>query len=176
MSNENPFGPPGQNPYEPPKSDLDRAGPGSEYELAGRGARLGAQLIDGLIQAIVILPILFTTDYFAYIEQGNPLTLGIILTVVLSGLAVFLLINGYYLYKDGQTVGKKAVGIRIADLDGNVPHFGKLLGLRYVVPMYVIPQIPLIGGIFGLVNILFIFRTDRRCIHDLMADTRVVVA
>jgi hypothetical protein len=28
----------------------------------------------------------------------------------------------------------------------------------------------------SIVNVLFIFRSDRRCIHDLVADTRVVEA
>ena len=32
------------------------------------------------------------------------------------------------------------------------------------------------GGLFGLVDILFIFGSERRCIHDLIAQTKVVVA
>ena len=36
----------------------------------------------------------------------------------------------------------------------------------------------MIGSIpfYGLVDILFIFRSDRRCIHDLIARTQVVYA
>lgn len=40
----------------------------------------------------------------------------------------------------------------------------------------VISAIPLAGAAFGLVDILFIFRADRRCIHDLIAGTHVVTA
>ena len=39
-----------------------------------------------------------------------------------------------------------------------------------------IGAIPLVGTVFSLVNICFIFREDRRCIHDLMAGTHVVEA
>ena len=34
--------------------------------------------------------------------------------------------------------------------------------------------IPFLGPILGIVNILLIFRGDRRCGHDLVANTRVV--
>jgi len=40
--------------------------------------------------------------------------------------------------------------------------------------MGLIGIIPAIGGIIQIVNILFIFRDDRKCIHDLIAGTVVV--
>jgi uncharacterized RDD family membrane protein YckC len=40
--------------------------------------------------------------------------------------------------------------------------------------MWALESIPLLGGLFSLVNVCFIFRDDRRCIHDLIADTIVV--
>jgi hypothetical protein len=36
--------------------------------------------------------------------------------------------------------------------------------------------IPLAGNAFSLIDALFIFRQDRRCIHDMIASTRVVPA
>ncbi len=35
-------------------------------------------------------------------------------------------------------------------------------------------HIPLIGLLFWVVDCCFIFRDDRRCLHDLIAGTRVV--
>ena len=86
---------------------------------------------------------------------------------------MFLLIHGYLLMKHGQTVGKWLTGIRIADLDGGIPSFGRVVGLRYL-PTSVASVIPVVGSIYPLVDVLFIFRSDRRCIHDLLAGTQVV--
>lgn len=38
----------------------------------------------------------------------------------------------------------------------------------------VLYQIPVAGSIFSLVDVLFIFREDHKCIHDLIADTIVI--
>ena len=40
--------------------------------------------------------------------------------------------------------------------------------------MTLIGIFPAIGGIIQLVDILFIFRDDRKCIHDLIAGTVVI--
>jgi uncharacterized RDD family membrane protein YckC len=48
-----------------------------------------------------------------------------------------------------------------------------LLGLRYL-PVQLITNVPLAGPVLNLVNVLMIFRGDRRCGHDLIAGTRVV--
>ena len=68
-------------------------------------------------------------------------------------------------------------------MDARHPHRGcasngaatalKLLGLRYVLVMLV-QAIPMIGQLLGLIDALFIFRGDRRCVHDLIAGTKVV--
>ena len=65
--------------------------------------------------------------------------------------------------------------MKIVDLQGNKPEFGKLIGLRYLTT-WVIGMVPVLGTIYQLVNVLFIFGNDRRCIHDKIAGTRVVVA
>jgi uncharacterized RDD family membrane protein YckC len=31
-----------------------------------------------------------------------------------------------------------------------------------------------LGGLLAVVDVLFVFRRDRRCLHDLVAGTRVV--
>jgi uncharacterized RDD family membrane protein YckC len=87
--------------------------------------------------------------------------------------AVFLTLNGYLLYTRGQTIGKVVVKTKIVDMGGKIPSFARLVLLRYLTPMLV-GAIPIIGGIFGILNPLFIFGKERRCVHDYMAGTRVV--
>ena len=42
--------------------------------------------------------------------------------------------------------------------------------------MWAISIIPVIGSLVGLIDALLIFRDNRRCLHDNIADTMVVVA
>lgn len=71
----------------------------------------------------------------------------------------------------GQTVGKFVCCIRIVTMSGGLPGFVNGVILRNWVRV-------LLGAIpfFGLIDILFIFGESRRCIHDLIAGTRVVNA
>jgi uncharacterized RDD family membrane protein YckC len=141
-------------------------------ELASRWKRLGGQLIDGVIALVLVLPVMFLIGAFDHAR----LSLVHQLTWLVLGLGVFLAVNGYLLAKSGQTVGKKLVGTRIVDLESRqILPLGKVFGLR-VLPLALIAQIPGIGAIFSLVDALFIFRNDKRCVHDLIAGTVVVNA
>ncbi|MNN94322.1 RDD family protein [compost metagenome] len=89
------------------------------------------------------------------------------------GVAAFLLVNGHFLKNYGQTLGKRLLKIAIVDLDGKVPELGNLLLKRYLL-WWLLAYIPVVGVLVVLVDYLFIFRADRRCLHDLAAGTRVV--
>ena len=89
-------------------------------------------------------------------------------------LIIFMAINSYLLVTKGQTLCKRMLGIRIVDAASNGAATAvKLLGLRYVLVLLVM-AIPIIGQLLGLIDVLFIFRSDRRCVHDLIAGTKVV--
>ena len=80
------------------------------------------------------------------------------------------------LTSQGQTLGKKIMGIRIVRWeDGGNPGFVGAFLMRAFVPG-LIYAVPLLGFLFWLTDCSYIFRDDRRCIHDLMAGTKVVVA
>ena len=64
--------------------------------------------------------------------------------------------------------------IRIVDVaDGTNPGFARTFLVRGVVTG-LIGSIPGVGPLFAILNVLFIFRDDRRCIHDHIARTVVV--
>jgi uncharacterized RDD family membrane protein YckC len=80
----------------------------------------------------------------------------------------------YYLSRDGQTIGKKAVRVRIVDPhSGLPPGFVRAVLLRGFVNG-LLGSIPLVGAFYTLTDILFIFSEDHRCLHDRLADTIVV--
>ncbi len=143
--------------------------------LASRWKRLAGALIDGLILMVIIVPIMLAIGVLQQAFSGQEMTIGQQAVLFVVGWVVFLMLNGYLLFKKGQTIGKVVVKTRIVDLNGNVPSFGKLFVLRYLILGLVI-QIPILGGLVGFVNPLFIFGKERRCIHDYMAGTRVINA
>ncbi|TWT91663.1 RDD family protein [Neorhodopirellula pilleata] len=163
-----------QNPYQTP-SEAGFVLPhqsADEAELAGRMNRLGAAMLDGIISLAVMTPILWFTGYLTR-AMGENVTLTELILQSIGGMVIFLLIQGYFLANRGQTLGKMAAGIRIVSVqDGRLVPFGKLIGLRYL-PLWLLQVIPF-ANFLGLIDALFIFRQDRRCVHDLLAGTKVV--
>ncbi|GAA3919997.1 RDD family protein [Luteimonas lutimaris] len=166
-----------QNPYRGP--DAAVAEFSSADELAGRGARLGAAIIDGIIMLVILLPLMFMGGYWATAmaaaEAGQQVGFATTLLWVAIGFIVFAVVQAAPLNANGQTWGKKLLKIKIVDLDGQKPPLGRLLGLRYL-PVQAVGVIPLLGSVIQVVNVLLIFRNDRRCGHDLIAGTKVVHA
>lgn len=156
------------NPYSTPSSELQN--PSTELELAGRGIRLGAAIIDSLIAIALLVP---AVVYFGLLGEGGEMSFGANISLMIVSLVVFLAIHGYFLKTNGQTIGKKIVGIRIVGLDNELRPLPDLLLKRYL-PLYAVGIIPVVGSFLPLVDVLFIFRDDRRCVHDLIAGTKVV--
>lgn len=164
-----------QNPYRSPDATVAEFSSGDE--LAGRGARLGAAIIDGIIMLVILMPLMFVGGYWQAAmeagQAGGQVPFGTTLLWMLIGFVVFAVVQAFPLNATGQTWGKKLLKIKIVDLAGNKPPLGRLLGLRYLPPQ-VLGVIPFIGWLIQVVNVLLIFRSDRRCGHDLIAGTRVV--
>ena len=159
------------NPYEPPRSPLVDASE-HDVDLASRGSRLVAALVDGVVGFAVNVPVMTGLGYWSRAMQGAT-SIGEDIGVAVLGFVMFFLVHGYPLHSRGQTWGKRLLGIQIVSVqDGRILPLWKVLGYRYLPPSAV-SQLP--GGpLLILVDILFIFRGDRRCIHDLIARTRVV--
>jgi len=135
-------------------------------ELAPRKSRFFAQAIDISLAALFLLPIA---------GPETPPPTPILLTLGLA-LVVLLFLQAALLWKRGQTLGKIALKIRIVRADtgingGFVPN----LLVRIFLNNLII-SIPFLGLLYVVVDVLFIFREDRRCLHDLLAKTQVVPA
>ena len=123
-------------------------------ELAGLGSRLMAAVIDSAaVVAIYLVGLLM--------DAPTLLILGVV------GIGIYQM---YLLTTLGQTIGKKVLNIRIVKIDtGENGGFMTNVGMRLVLNG-LLGFIPL----YALVDVLFIFRADRRCIHDMIAGTRVI--
>jgi uncharacterized RDD family membrane protein YckC len=163
-----------ENPYAPPKATLElNKGVTAEGELAGRWTRFCAAFLDAFIGLAYGIPIMWVLGIWGYLVRNEEPPRGLLIASNAFGFLFFVAVHGYFLYKNGQTVGKKLLGIRIADLDGNVPDLARLLLLRYL-PVSLITLIPVVGNYLPLFDVLFILQANRRCLHDMIAGTIVV--
>lgn len=168
------------NPYAPPASDAPGFAPGggldpADAPLASRGSRLGAAILDGLLQMLIVLPIQFAMGVYDGFPNVQPPTLGVQVIGALSAIAAYAIIHGKFLADNGQTVGKKMLGIRIAKLDGSKPPMLDIV-LKRFAPVALIQLVPVVNMLAGLINVLLIFGSSQRCGHDLIAGTKVVEA
>lgn len=137
------------------RSEITEAG-----TLAGRWERLGAWVVDSLISWVPYLVTVLGERFPALVILG------------LLGLVGVFVIQLVFLSIDGQTIGKKVLKVKIVKVStGKNGGFVTNVLLRVIVSL-----IPCIIPIYPLVDVLFIFRQDRRCIHDFIAGTRVVNA
>lgn len=164
----------GSNPYAPATSVSPMR---TSMRLAGLDKRFFGALIDGLIGLVFVGP-----GYAMMILGGaatgdsntpNPMVfVGMGLTFL--GIIALLGLQIYLLATRSQTIGKYLMKTQIVDVETGQPAgFVKAFLLRLFVNG-LLSSIPCVGGIYAIVDICFIFREDRRCIHDLLAGTSVV--
>ena len=167
------------NPYAPPRAAVqDFAAAPGQLMPADRGTRLGAQILDSLIfAAMVYLP--FVVAMVASVgiasptmlENDVPQVFGIAGLIALVGFAVWLWLTITYMKRNGQSIAKKLVGIKVVRADGSPASVGRIIWLRNILNGF-ISIVPL----YGLLDSLFIFGESRQCLHDKIADTIVINA
>jgi uncharacterized RDD family membrane protein YckC len=174
------------NNYAPPKSAVADLADSDEAEKASRLSRFLATLVDGVLLTLPFVPsyVAAAPAITTLARQGQFNLVGI-LTVMFhtgalfyAGLLIYLVelaIIAVWVQKNGQTIGKKWLGIKDVRTDGSRATFARIFWLRCVVNT-LLQRIPLIGGIYALADSLMIFGPAKRCCHDYIADTIVVRA
>ena len=161
----------------------------NETLLAERSQRFYAFVIDSLFSFSIsfLIPIIFSILSF----NSNFL-------LALFSFFIVVSIQGYLLINTGQSIGKRLMKIRIVDaVTLGIPSIGKVFLIRYIL----VWQIPNLLSLFliqeedlilnsssdfsspenlislvaflVLAQTLLIFKTDRRCGHDLISGTIV---
>ena len=147
----------------------DDAGIAVQSQLAERSTRLGAVMLDSLIFLACLIPGIVVLSVSN--SDGGKGFGGALIAIGWLGLTVVQIV---LLVKRGQSLGKRALGIRIVRVsDESIPGFVKVVILRLFVPALLV-GIPYVGILIWLVDALFIFKDERRCLHDLIADTKVI--
>lgn len=134
--------------------------------LASRSKRLIARIIDGFLGVVAIV---IPATVIAIISGAGEALIG----AIIGGIS-FAVYQYYLLATISQTLGKKFMNIIIIDKNGNSGGFLTNVVLREWI-IGIIGIFPIVGIIIVTIDKLFIFREDRRCIHDMIANTKVIL-
>jgi uncharacterized RDD family membrane protein YckC len=150
--------------------------------FAGRMRRLAATVIDAILVPFVTLILVAATGVVEHAEdyQDNAWMLHVLLLAIGS----YLLLNGFGLWRSGQTIGKRLLGIRIAsaataqasgerDQPTAAPFWRLILIRAWFFPLLFVVMIPWVAWL-PLLDQGLIFTRKRRCLHDLLAGTVVL--
>jgi len=138
-----------------------------------------AYIADGLVLAVPTIIIVFA--YFFILGKGSFPTAEqfksleniksvILLQVILFG--IFLSYFTYFVGKKGQTPGKKAMGLKVVNSNGEVIGYKRAF-LRYF--FFVVYQLGNIGGVIFVISfIMAAIDKQKRTLHDRICKTFVV--
>jgi uncharacterized RDD family membrane protein YckC len=168
------------NPYTSNRIDLLVPANSDELEMAERGARLAAVILDSLAMGGILLlcglPAIFMGSISDSMNgNGDFAGFGLLIIFFLIGLVVWGLYNFKLMNEFGQTWGKRRMGIKVVRVDGTKLTVGRWILLR-IGALMALGFIPFAGSLVGIVDTLMIFRADKRCLHDLIADSIVIKA
>ncbi|MGW4506997.1 RDD family protein [Streptomyces sp. JL4002] len=186
----------GYPPPPPPYGGGDPYGGGGGYgmpdplagmpPLADFGRRLAARIIDVLIVAVplFLIQLAFGTNrYMVETERGEDVSevltksysgSGLVMTLI--SIVAYLGYDWWFTKKNGQTMGKKALGLRVAMLnDGSVPQSGPALSRAAVLWLPTLICCFCLWPIALIVSIL-VDKPYKQGLHDKVAKTVVVQA
>ena len=163
------------NPFQTPEASLDLSRSEPEPAMATRSTRLGAAMLDAVFLGIIggclgLFLVMFDVD-MNFLAADRLTTQGSLVWVV--GVGLYFMVNGLFLYRNGQTLGKKILNIKAVRKDGSYADLSRTYGMRYLA-IRAVDFVPGVGVFFGLIDVLFIFGENQRCLHDLLADTIVI--
>lgn len=143
------------------RSGVDR----TTLQLAGIGKRFGAVFIDGLIINLPLYVIVFVFMFGAISEGGQPNPL--LNFIGLPFAFVNLIYEGLMTqHKQGRTLGKMALKVRVVRPDGSQISAGQAWG-RAAMRL-------LLGCLWIVDYIPAFFTQEKTTLHDMIAGTRVV--
>ena len=166
--------------------------------IASPWARVAAYLLNSLFTVLIWVPfivmVVFTFDESEELVSESSLSntpdyAVITFFISLAVYLVFGIFQLYYMSRDGQSLGKKIMGIRVLKSDGNNPGFEGTVLIREVVWALVVGVVVTfvslvtsdIGGnlvslLIAFINFIMLFsvKRDRRTLYDMLADTVVV--
>jgi uncharacterized RDD family membrane protein YckC len=185
------------SPYQPYPGTGYQYGPGKDPTLAEWWQRLLGRIIDWIIVGAIASP-LWIPAFTSYIDKLRSITnqYGNLNTpaaqtavtsagghffgdLFLAGLGAAVIMFVYDWVQHGlwgRTIGKRALGTKVVKASDRSKVSGGAAGGRAAV-FALPPVVPFVGGLFALLNELWLlWDRQRQCIHDKAAKTVVIKA
>lgn len=142
-----------------------------EYQPAGVGDRILAALIDILIKIayvfVVIMIFFYISGVFSGRNTSEPGTAFVVVLILLM-LPPMLYTLVLEIFMDGQTIGKRAMNIKVVMLDGTQPSAGAYL-IRWLI------RIVDVNFFYGIIAIITIASSKKgQRLGDMAANTTVI--
>ena len=141
-----------------------------QASYASWGTRFAARLIDGVILSVVNIliqiPIFTSIVIGGTSDASSPRFLFIYAATTLTQLAVQGVYEVWFVYGKGGTPGKLILELQIVDGEGKRLTKGRAVG-RYFATY-------ISGLTLGIGYLLPLWDPEKRTLHDMIADTRVV--
>lgn len=134
-----------------------------EYYLPGIGTRVTASLIDMTIMALYAS----VAGMIMSVLGGGGLSWGL---MTLISVPILLYHLAFEVFNQGQSLGKKMMGIRVVKLDGSQPSVGDYV-LRWLLRP-IETNLAIFYGLVGIVSISFSKKGQR--LGDMLAGTTVI--
>ncbi|MCY4096188.1 MAG: RDD family protein [Gammaproteobacteria bacterium] len=181
-----------ENPYASSVTPLKQEAPlPPEIVLASRVKRLIARIVDSFVEGIffwlcvLLFPVIRDAqnrvienslsdvenmEFDFWTDLVLPTFTAESVAFWLIGIGITFICQAYLLARYGQTIGKRMLKIRIVKHDSyRTPTLTRSFGIREcgIYLLYWIPFLPVI-------EVLWIFGEQRRCLHDLWSGTIVI--
>jgi uncharacterized RDD family membrane protein YckC len=142
------------------------------YQYAGFWIRVLASIIDSIIVGVVDSIIQFTAlrPMLGISDVSDPASLfaaaGAVGVLGLVGIVVAACYEAIFVAQMGATPGKMALGMKVVRSDGSRIDLGRSFGRHFAKMLSAI--------ILGIGFIMVAFDSEKRGLHDMICDTRVV--
>ena len=151
--------------------------------LAGLSRRFAAATVDGFLQFLCMLPAIAALSKIIterMTAEAQPTFLELVnwstdaMPKSMPYLIALAVVQIALLCWRSQSVGKILLGIQIVNVRDQQPSGPVRALLLRGLPTWILKQIPFVGLLYWLADSFTIFREDQRCLHDLIAGTKVV--
>ena len=139
-----------------------------EYEVGSLGNRIVAAILDNLIFVAWAVAVFLLASFISKgVGQSTP---AIWLVGVLIGIPYVFYNLACEVFLNGQSLGKKAMDLRVVRLDGTAPRLGDYF-LRWLLRI-VDTSLPVVGGLVAIISIAANGKGQR--LGDIAAGTAVI--